>query len=126
MSIPVSPSLPRYLQVAHWLYDQQRAISAREAANVFDVSSWSIERDFAKIRALNGIVVFNEQQVPSKGGQQYLLRILRIFPYWLDEHQQPHQQHVGGWDPDVPLTWHDLLCRPWYQLVTRHKLHTDD
>ena len=87
MSIDPKPTLPRYLQVAHWLHDQQRAISVREAADVFGVSPWSIERDFARVRALSGIVVFDEQRVPSKGGQQYLLRVLQVDRkqqiYWL-------------------------------------------
>ncbi|HHQ4553411.1 hypothetical protein [Aeromonas veronii] len=125
MSTNPKPPLPRYLQVAHWLHDQQRAISAREAADVFGVSSWSIERDFARVRGLSGIVVFDEQRVPSKGGQQYLLRVLQIFPYWLDEHQQPHQQLASSWDLNAPLTWRDLLCRPWCQLVARHQRSID-
>lgn len=102
MSTNPKPPLPRHSQVAHWLHDQQRAISAREAADVFGVSSWSIERDFARIRGLSGIVVLDEQRVPSKGGQQYLLRVLQIFPYWLDEHQQPHQQLASSWDLNAP------------------------
>lgn len=103
MSIDPKPSLPRYLQVAHWLHDQQRAISAREVADVFGVSYWSIERDFARVRALSGIVVFDEQRVPSQGGQQYLLRVLQVFPYWLDEHLQPHQQQLASfWDLNAP------------------------
>lgn len=121
MLITPNPSLPRYLQVAHWLHEQQRAISARETADVFGISSWSIERDFAKVRALPGIVVFDEKRVPAQGGQRYLLRVLRIFPYWLDEHQQPHQQLSSSWGLNAPLTWRDLLCRPWGQLVARHR-----
>ena len=89
MSTNPKPPLPRYLQVAHWLHDQQRAISAREAADVFGVSSWSIERDFARVRGLSGIVVFDEQRVPSKGGQQYLLRVLQIFPTGLTNTSNP-------------------------------------
>ena len=121
MSINPNQPLPRYLQLAHWLHEQSRAISAREAADVFGVSPWSIERDFARVRTLSGIVVFDEQRVPSKGGQQYLLRVLQIFPYWLDDHQQPYQQLASYWDLNAPLTWRDLLCRPWYQLVARHQ-----
>lgn len=117
MPIKPNPPLPRYLQVAHWLHDQQRAISARETADEFGVSSWSIERDFAKIRALSGIVVFDEQRVPSQGGQQYLLRVLRIYPYQLDEYQQPHQQGHEVRESNAPLTWRDLISRPWSQLV---------
>lgn len=125
MSTNPNPPLPRYLQVAHWLHDQQRAISAHEAADVFGVSPWSIERDFARVRALSGIVVFDEQRVPSKGGQQYLLRVLQIFPYRLDEHQQSHQQLASSWGLNAPLTWRDLLCRPWCQLVARHQRSID-
>ncbi|MGL4616173.1 MAG: hypothetical protein ACRCVV_20225 [Shewanella sp.] len=125
MSINPKSPLPRYLQVAHWLHDQQRAISAREAADEFGVSPRSIERDFSRIRALSGIVVFDEQRVPSKGGQQYLLRVLRLFPYELDEHQQPHQLVTSIGDLNAPLTWRDLLCRSWCQLVARHQRSID-
>ncbi|WP_429076820.1 hypothetical protein [Aeromonas hydrophila] len=125
MSIIASPILPRYLQVAHWLYEQQRAVSAREAADVFSVSSWSIERDFAKIRALSGIVLFDELRVPSQGGLQYQLRVLRLFPYWLDEYQQAHLQFTSSRDVNTSLTWRDLLCCPWHQLVERYQRHID-
>lgn len=121
MSTKFSSPLPRYLQVAHWLHDQQRYISAREAADVFGVSSWSMERDFARLRALSGIVLFDEHRVPSRGGQKYLLRVLKIFPYGLDEQQQPHHKVVNSWCQNTSLTWRDLLCRPWYQLVSRQQ-----
>lgn len=126
MSIVPALSLPRYLQVAHWLNDQKRAISARETATIFSVSPRSIERDFAIIRALSGIVIFDEFRCPGQGGQQYLLRVLRIFPYLLDGYQQPHQQLASFWDLNAPLTWRDLLCRPWSQLVARHQQCLED
>lgn len=110
-------SLPRYLDVANWLYNQHRAVSAREVAQAFGVSSWAIERDFAKIRTLSNIIFFDEQQVSSKGGKQYLLRVLKIHPYEIDEHQQLHP--ILTESHSLRITWRDLLSRNWNQLVKR-------
>ena len=108
---------PRYLRVAHWLHMQQRFISAREAAVVFDTSVWSMGQDFSKIRRLPNIIEFEEMRVPSQGGLQYLLRVRYIYPYALDGQQQPHRRRGNGASYDIPLTWRDLLLRPWHQLV---------
>lgn len=108
----------RYLRLAHWLCSQQRAVSAREAATIFDVSAWSIERDFAKIRKYPGIFTFDEKLVSSRGGMKYLLRLLYIAPYWLDEQNIPHRKKM---DPkvitDSRIQWCDLVNRPWCSLV---------
>ena len=63
---------------------------------------------FSKIRLLSDILVIDDQKVRSKGGMQLLMRIVHIYPYTLDENQQPHRQRDDA-DPPSPLTWHDLL-----------------
>lgn len=126
MSENISETLPRYLRVAHWLYHQQRAVSSREAADEFGISSWSIEREFSRIRDVPEIIVFDEQRIASRGGQQYLLRVIHINPYWLDEYQRPHRKDVEACAIRAPLTWRDLLSNPWYQLVQRYQSCGED
>ncbi|WP_429123554.1 hypothetical protein [Aeromonas veronii] len=109
-----------YLQVAHWLYQQQRAISAREAAEVLGGSTWLMSQHFSKIKKAPDIILSDEQKIPSKGGKQVLLRVIHIYPYRLDEYQQPHRVLSELERCQIPLTWHDLVSRPWHQLVARH------
>ena len=110
-------SIPRYLRVAHWLLEQQRPISSREVAEVFSVSPKAISDDFAKIRRRTDIMDVHEQKVRDKGVQLYLLHVLSIHPYMLDERQCPHRKEVEREGRGSTLTWHDLVCRPWRQLV---------
>lgn len=110
-------SIPRYLRVAHWLLEQQRPISSREVAEVFSVSPKAISDDFAKIRRRTDIMDVHEQKVRDKGVQLYLLHVLSIHPYMLDERQCPHRKEVEREGLGSTLTWHDLVCRPWRQLV---------
>ncbi len=124
-SHPTDKQRPNALQVAHWLYEQQRPISAREAAEVLGGSTWSMWQTFSKIRLLSDILVIDEQKVRSKGGMQSLMRIVHIHPYTLDEHQQPRRQS-NDTDNTSPLTWHDLLCRPWAQLAQMQSARSDD
>ncbi|WP_413796029.1 CaiF/GrlA family transcriptional regulator [Aeromonas dhakensis] len=109
--------MPRYLRVAHWLLEQQRPISSREVADAFRVSPKAISDDFAKIRRRTDIIDVYEQKVRSKGVQQYLLHVLNIYPYMLDERQCPHRKEVDIGVLRTTLTWHDLICRPWRQLI---------
>ncbi|MGR1225478.1 hypothetical protein ACUVMQ_21310 [Aeromonas veronii] len=109
-------SLPRTLQVAHWLYEQQRFVCTREAAGILGGSVWSMWQTFSKIRLLSNLLVIDEQKVPSRGGQQWLMRIVHIYPYTLDENQQPHRL-FDGTDSLSPLTWNDLLRRSWTQIA---------
>lgn len=115
--------LQHYLQIAHWLHEQQRLVSVREAAALLGGSIWTMEQHFAKIRRQLNILVIDEQRVRSRGGQQYLLRIVHIHPYWLDENQQPHRQPDGPDGLTQPLTWYDLLSRQWSQLVQMKQTH---
>ena len=85
-----------------------------------------MEQDFARIRTYSSVFMYAEQRLPSKGGQQYLLRVLKIFPYQLDEHLQPHRLIENNCNMASTITWRDLLCRPWYQLIASHRLDNDD
>lgn len=118
--------LPRYLRVAHWLHEQQRPISSREVADVFSVPVKAISDDFAKIRSRPDIMDIHEQKVRYKGVQQYLLHILNIHPYMLDERQYPHRQDDEKNTHDAVPTWRDLLSRPWHQMVLIYRNHDEN
>lgn len=109
--------LPRYLQVAHWLHEQRRPISSREVAEAFNVSPKAVSDDFSKIRRRSDIMDVHEQKIRCNGAQQYLLHVLNIHPYILDERQCPHRQGSPWNAPDTALTWRHLLSRPWHQVV---------
>lgn len=111
---------PRFLIVANWLYEQQRPVSAREAADILGGSAWSMSQHFSRIKKASDIILSDEQKIPSKGGKQVLLRVIHIYPYRLDEYQQPHRVLSESERCHTPLTWHDLVSRPWHQLVARH------
>ncbi|MGL6624668.1 hypothetical protein [Aeromonas jandaei] len=110
-------SLPYYLQVARWLYEEQRFLSARETATILGRAAWLMEREFDKIRRKPNIFIIDERQVRISGGKQSLIRVKYIHPYFIDELQQLHRQHTDAEHFDRPLTWHDLLCRQWRELV---------
>ena len=118
--------LPRYLRVAHWLHEQKRPISSREVADVFNVPVKAISDDFSKIRRRPDIMDIHEQKVRHKGGQQYLLHILNIHPYILDERQSPHRKNGKQNMFDAALTWRGLLSRPWHQMVLTYHNHDVD
>lgn len=122
---PTDEPLPRTLQVAHWLYEQQRLVSAREATEALGGSTWSMWQTFSKIRLLSDILVIDEQKIRSKGGMQSLMRIIHIYPYTLDENQQPRRQCYGT-NNAFPITWHDLLCRSWGQLAQMQQVSRND
>ncbi|PPA27860.1 hypothetical protein C3737_22260 [Aeromonas jandaei] len=113
--------LPRYLRVAHWLHEQQRLISSREVAELFSVSPKAISDDFAKIRRRTDIMDVHEQKVRDKGVQLYLIHVLNIHPYMLDERKCPHRKEGKRDGLGATLTWHDLLCRQWGQLMQIHQ-----
>ena len=109
--------LPRYLRVAHWLHEQQCPLGSREVADAFGVSVKAISDDFAKIRRRTDIMEVHEQKVCDNGVQKYLLHVLAIEPYVLDERRCPHPRGVEPEGLGSSLTWYDLLCRPWRQLI---------
>ena len=74
---------------------------------------------------MSDILVIDAQKVRSRGGMQSLMRIVHIYPYTLDENQQPHRQRDEA-APPSPLTWHDLLCRSWAQLAQMQSARSDD
>ncbi|MFM5181579.1 hypothetical protein ACEUAY_18655 [Aeromonas veronii] len=109
--------VPRYVEVAHWLYEQQRFLSARETATQFGDTPWSMGYIFAKIRRRPDIFVFDERQVRISGGKQILIRVNYIRPYRLDEKNQIQRQCSDRDNVGRPLTWHDLLCCKWSDLI---------
>lgn len=76
-----------------------------------------MERVFEKIRSKPNIFIIDERQVRISGGKQSLIRVKYIHPYFLDELQQLCRQYTDAEHFDRPLTWHDLLCRQWCELV---------
>ncbi len=117
--------LPRSLEVAHWIYQQQRLVSAREAVEVLGGSVWSMGQIFSKFHLMSNILVIDEQKIRSKGGMQTLIRIVYIYPYSLDEYQQPYRKREDT-SLNEPLTWRDLVCLPWAQLAQINRLHNDE
>ena len=115
--------LPRYLRVAHWLHEQQRPVSSREVADIFSVPIKAISDDFAKIRRRPDIMDINEQKIRHKGVQKYLLHILNIHPYRLDERQYPHRQDDEQNTLDASLIWRKLLSHHWHQMVLIYRNH---
>lgn len=109
--------VPRYVEVAHWLYEQQRFLSAREAATQFGDTPWSMGYVFAKIRRRSDIFVFDERQVRVSGGKQNLIRVNSIRPYRFDEKNHIQLQCSESDNVERPLTWHDLLCCQWSDLI---------
>lgn len=106
--------IPRYLQVAHWIYEQHRMVSARDATDVWGGSAWAMEQIFSKIRLQSDIILSEEALVPSKGRKLYLIRIIYIYPYTLDLEFHPHRQlENNNQCHNVPLTWKDLLGSKW-------------
>ena len=118
-------TLSRELQVAHWLYQQQRLVSSREAASVLGGSAWSMWQTYSKIRRLSNIIVINERAVRSKGGIQYLMRVTHIHPYIIDDELQPRRQNGDIFLHDMPLSWSELVSCKWSQLVKRHQYSCD-
>lgn len=126
-SKPRTKQLTRTLQVAHWLYEQQCIVTAKEAAEIFGGSVWSMNRTFSKIRLLTNILVIDEQKIRGNngGGVQSRMRIVHIYPYTLDENQHIHSQRDNA-DQQYLLTWHDLLCRSWNQLMQMQASRKDN
>ena len=111
--------IPRYIEVAHWLYEQQCLISARDASEVLGGSVWTMGQVFSKIRSHSNIFVIDEKRIRSKGGMQTLMRVVHILPYTLDQYNQPHRQYEDTCNY-VPLTWRDLLCKDWSKLGVKN------
>lgn len=124
---PRAKQLLRTLQVAHWLYEHQCLVTAKEAAEILGGSVWSMNRTFSKIRLLSNIVVIDEQKIRGNkgGGVQSRMRIVHIYPYTLDENQHIHSQRDNA-DQQYVLTWHDLLCRSWKQLMQMQASRKDN
>lgn len=114
--------LPRYMRVAHWLEREQRPVSAKEAAEVFQISPWAMGEEFTRIKRLHLIVVVEESKVRRHGGIVALLRVRYIYPYDLDAQNKPFRCSAGYNSHEAPLTWRDLLMRPWPKLVERYRL----
>lgn len=117
--------LPRSLEVAHWIQQQQRLVSAREAVEVLGGSVWSMGQIFSKFHLMSNILVIDEQKIRSKGGMQTLIRIVHIYPYSLDEYQQPYRKRDDT-SLNGPLTWRDLVCLPWAKLAQISQLQNDE
>lgn len=116
-----SKPLPRYLRVAHWLYAQPQWMSSRDVADKFGVSPKAISDDFAMLRRRSDIIEIQEQKARCKGGHQYLLRVVQIHPYVLDERRCPRRRDCTLVPIDTAITWRDLLSLPWEALAHKYK-----
>lgn len=111
---------PRYLRVAHWLYEHQRFMSARELAPLFNVEAKRITDDFARMRKYQHILKIEELKVPIKGGYQYRVRVLQIASYRMDGRNFPvlndHYINQGEDQLSRVITWADLRSSRWRDL----------
>ncbi|MBV7439406.1 CaiF/GrlA family transcriptional regulator [Aeromonas sp. sif2416] len=111
---------PRYLQVAHWLLAQQQWMTARQVAEVFDVSPKLICDDFAMLRQRKDMFMLDERVQKCRNGHERLIRVVDIHSYKLDGRRYPQPVRCelaisGGMS--CGITWRDLVSQPWRRLA---------
>lgn len=115
--------MPRYLRVAHWLYEHQRFMSARELAPLFNVEAKRITDDFARMRKYQHIFKIEEQKIPIKVGYQYRVKVLQIASYRMDGRNFPvlNDHYINQYEerPSRVITWADLRSSRWCDLLLR-------
>ncbi len=67
--------LPRYLRVAQWLLEQRGPVSSRDIAKIFNVSSWAISSDFAKICRQPDIFECREMKKVTNKNREHILHV---------------------------------------------------
>ncbi|WP_429235976.1 hypothetical protein [Aeromonas salmonicida] len=109
--------MPRYLRVAHWLCEHKKWMTSREVAIEFGISPKAVSDDFSMIRKRFDLVKFNEKKVICKtGGWQYLMQVIHIHTYVLDERLYPRKKDESLISINPTVTWRKLLSCSWSQL----------
>lgn len=121
--------LPRYLQVAHWLLEHQRWMTARDMAAVFNISPKHMCDVFANIRQRYDLFDIIERKKRCQNGYENELKVIHINPYRLDGRLYPHvirtapsalnhaaHRKLSG------ITWQDLTSRPWHQFMVNESM----
>lgn len=112
---------PRYLHVAHWLLAQQRWMTARQVAVVFDVTPKLMCDDFAVLRQRKDLFTLEERAQKCRNGYERLIKVVGIHPYRLDGRRRPHPapfEPTRSVGMACRITWHDLVSQPWHRLVS--------
>ena len=110
--------LPRYLRVAQWLFEQQRPVSSREIAKIFNVSSWAISSDFVKICRQSDIFECRETKEVTNKSREHTLHILFIHAYTVDKRGVAELDDGNSNQFNVQKTWQILISKPWEKVAS--------
>lgn len=105
--------LPRYLRVAQWLLEQRGPVSSREIAKIFNVSSWAISSDFAKICRQPDIFECREMKEVKNKNREHTLHVLFIHAYTVDKRGVAELDDGNRRKFNVQKTWKILISQPW-------------
>lgn len=109
--------MPRYLQIAHWLLEQQQWMSARQVSLIFGVPLKRICDDFSVLRQRRDLFKLDEKERKCRNGYECLMKVIDINAYTLDRRLHPQVSHFEPITSKNNITWRDLVSRPWCQLT---------
>ncbi|UNU27981.1 hypothetical protein [Aeromonas hydrophila] len=112
--------IPKYIKLAHWLYDQGKPIALTEAANYMGVSLSGVYHYIASIRKCADIfhIKINQISITRNKKEQYAIRVIAIRPYKLVRGRRPTLKD-GLSDVkenkfvSMDDMWKVLVSKPW-------------
>lgn len=104
-------SVPRYLHIAHWIYEQQQFFSSEDISQQFNVPVRRVSDDFALMRRRADIITLEETREWRNGTWRRLIKVMMIHTYKLDARKCPRRIGAEGYDKSTYIanTWRMLL-----------------
>lgn len=109
--------MPRYLQIAHWLLEQQQWMSARQVSLIFDVPLKRVCDDFSVLRQRRDLFELDERERRCRNGYECLMKVVGINSYTLDRRLHPQVSQFEPIAPKSNIAWRNLVSRPWHKLT---------
>ncbi|WP_346210322.1 hypothetical protein [Aeromonas salmonicida] len=113
--------MPKYIKLAHWLYEENRMVALTEVANFMNVTLSGVHHYIKSIRKCEDIFQIKICQIDVAARKQYAIRVLAIRPYKLIAGRRPileggsmnnFQGHAHG----TAEIWHKLVSKPWQEI----------
>lgn len=108
--IPPHP-IPRYLRIAHWIYEQQQFFSSEDISQQFNIPVRRVSDDFALMRRRTDIITLEEAREWRNGTWRRLIKVMMIHTYKLDARKCPRRIGGEGYDKSTYIAnmWRMLL-----------------
>lgn len=114
--------MPKYIELAHWLYKENRMVPLTEVAKLMNVTLSGVHHYIKSIRKYEEIFQVRISQVDVSERKQYAISVLSIRPYKLISGRRPviDNSASGVTNRSSAMTtseiWIRLVSKPWREV----------